>query len=315
MRVAALDLGSTSFHLVVVDVSSDGRMKRVLRRREVLHLGAIVARDGHLGGEEARMAVRATRILRRAADETSPHVVVAAATHALREAANGEDLLGKLEVASRCPIRLLDGSEEARLVYDGVRSTIGIGNEPTLVCDLGGGSLELAVGRGDEVIWDASFPLGASRLWAQFVRNDPPSADECERVVSLTCRTIRAARAELAREFPFLRCVGTGGTLRALARIELATNDIARDVNGFDLPSARLNSLCAQLLRLPRHERLALPGMASRRADAIGIGALVLATLTEELDLPGVTVSDGGLREGMILEAVAQAKRRVRAAS
>src|SRR5437879_4420480 len=110
MRVAAIDLGSTSFHAVVVDVDRGGdRMTRVLRRREVLHLGAIVVKEGHLSGEAARASVRAARMLRRAADETKPDIVVAAATHALREATNGAHLLEQLEVATRCPIRLLDG--------------------------------------------------------------------------------------------------------------------------------------------------------------------------------------------------------------
>src|SRR5690349_16276254 len=126
MRIAAIDLGSTSFHVVVVDVDRRGSrmprqrppvMTRVLRRREVLHLGAIVVREGHLSGETAKLAVRAARMLRRAADETKPDIVVAAATHALREATNGAHLLEQLEVATRCPVRLLDGAEEARVVY------------------------------------------------------------------------------------------------------------------------------------------------------------------------------------------------------
>lgn len=304
MRVAAIDLGSTSFHVVVVDVDRGGEMTRVLRRREVLHLGAIVVKEGHLSGEAARSSVRAARMLRRAADETKPDVVVAAATHALREATNGAHLLEQLEVATRCPIRLLDGSEEARLVYEGIRATLPLGDDPALVCDLGGGSLELAVGAGGEVLWQTSFPLGASRLTASLITTDPVSPDEADAVAAHVRETIAPAVTLLKRRYPFVPCVGAGGTLRAIARMELArTKSAPETVNALTLPAARLNASAARLLKAPRRKRMDMPGMPSRRVDVLPVGALVLATLCDELDLAGITVSEGGLREGLILEA------------
>jgi exopolyphosphatase/guanosine-5'-triphosphate,3'-diphosphate pyrophosphatase len=305
MRVAAIDLGSTSFHVVVVDVDRDGAMTKVLRRREVLHLGATLVRDPHLSGEAARASVRAARLLRRAADETTPDIVVAAATHALREATNGAHLLEQLEVATRCPIRLLDGSEEARLVYEGIRSSLPLGDAPTLVCDLGGGSLELAVGSSGEVSWQTSFPLGASRLTAAMITTDPISADEADDVSEHVRRTIAPAVKLLKRRFPFVPCIGTGGSLRAIARIELARKRSAsEDMNGLTLPAARLNALTSRLLTTPRRKRQEIAGMPSRRVDVLPVGALVLATLCDELSLAGITVSAGGLREGLVLEAV-----------
>src|SRR5205814_9851932 len=115
------------------------------------------------------------------------------------------DLIAKLEVAARCRIRLLGGSEEARLVHDGVRWALPLGPEPTLVCDLGGGSLELAVGVNGNVRWDASFPLGASRLSARIVRHDPVTEHECERAVEVVRSELSGARTTLARDFPYLR--------------------------------------------------------------------------------------------------------------
>src|SRR5712692_9643928 len=121
MRIAVIDFGSTSFHVLVVDVDGPwGRMRRVLRKREMLHLGATVAVLGHLPDDLQAQAVRAGRVLRRAADEAEPDRVVAVATSALRDAANGGGLLDRLSTAVRSPVRLLDGDEEARLVYTGV---------------------------------------------------------------------------------------------------------------------------------------------------------------------------------------------------
>ena len=315
MRVAVLDLGSTSFHLLVVDVDPKGRITRVVRRREVLHLAAEVALHGHLPAAAATAAVRSARVLRRAADATKPDLTLAAATHALREAANGGELLEQLSTATRCPIRLLDGSEEARIVYEGVRWSLPLGDAPTLVVDLGGGSLELAVGVDGDVQWDASHALGASRLTGQLMREDPPTQAECDALIQHVHSTLKDAAAYLSNNHPFLPCVGTGGTIRALARLELARRGISADsVNGVVLPTARLNSWATHLARLNRARRMRLPGMAERRVDVLPTGALVLSALCEQLDLPGITVSDGGLREGLVLKAIADATPELAAA-
>src|SRR5438445_13661802 len=109
MRIAVIDFGSTSFHVLVVDVDGRGRMRRVLRKREMLHLGATVAVLGYLPDDLQSQAVRAGRMLRRAADSAEPDRVVAVATSALRDAANGGHLIDRLSTAVRYPVRLLDG--------------------------------------------------------------------------------------------------------------------------------------------------------------------------------------------------------------
>jgi exopolyphosphatase/guanosine-5'-triphosphate,3'-diphosphate pyrophosphatase len=307
MRIAVLDLGSTSFHLLVVDVDEDLRMHKVLRRRETLHLGAIVATEGRLTPEAEAEAVKAAHRLRRAADRTAPHSVVAAATHALREAANGDDLLARLEGETRCPIRLLDGSSEAQLVYEGVRCSLPVGDAPMLVCDLGGGSLEIAAGTGTDIAWDTSYPLGASLLTALMVENDPPTEAEREAITAKARDLLASAVARLDGA-PRLPCFATGGTARALARLEMARWGIGAPdgllPQGVLIPSGRLFTLTSALTTLSRRKRLAMPGMAPRRVDTLPAGAIVLASVCEVLDLGGLIVTERGLREGLVLEAM-----------
>ncbi|HYZ92674.1 MAG TPA: hypothetical protein VFA34_09815 [Actinomycetota bacterium] len=308
MRIAALDLGSTSFHLLVVDADESFGIRRVVRRRETLHLGAIVAEHGHLTPDAEAAAVKATKRLRRAADRTGPQIVVAAATHALREAANGDDLLARLAEEARCPIRLLDGSTEARLVYEGVRAAMKLDTTPIVVCDLGGGSLELATGSGADVDWDASFPLGASLLSARLVSNDPLTGEEHE-AIARTARGYLASAAERLDGTPPVPCLATGGTARALARLELSRRGLAPPPDGLlpqgvMIPAGRLYALTSSLATLTRERRLALPGMAPRRVDTLPAGAIVLSTLCEVLDLGGLIVTEWGLREGLVLEAL-----------
>ncbi|HZM55488.1 MAG TPA: hypothetical protein VFC03_10735, partial [Acidimicrobiales bacterium] len=129
VRVAVFDLGSNSFHLMVVDASRDGRLDPVLRRRSFLHLGTEVARTGDVPADRAAAAVRTVRRLRVAADDAGADVVVAMATAALRDAGNGWGLLDRLERVLGHRVTLLSGEEEARLCLLGQRAGVWVGND------------------------------------------------------------------------------------------------------------------------------------------------------------------------------------------
>ena len=146
VRVAVFDLGSSSFHLMVVDASRDGALHPVLRRRSFLHLGTEVARSGTVPPDRAASALRAVRRLHTAAEEAEVDVVVALATAALRDAGNGALLIQRIEQIIDGPVTLLTGDEEARLCFLGQRAGVWVGHEPVLSLDLGGGSLEAGVG-------------------------------------------------------------------------------------------------------------------------------------------------------------------------
>ena len=137
VRVAVFDLGSSSFHLMVVDASRDGRLEPVLRRRSFLHLGTEVARTGDVPGDRSALAVRTVKRLHGAAEDAGADVVVALATAALRDAGNGTRLLARMERILGSPITLLSGEEEARLCFLGQRAGVWVGAAPVLGLDLG----------------------------------------------------------------------------------------------------------------------------------------------------------------------------------
>lgn len=302
MRIAVLDLGSTSFHASVVDVDESGELNRVLRHRETLHLGSRVAKHGYLSEDDCQRAIRAARLLRRSVDSAEPQMVIAAATSALRDAVNGGGLIDRLEVAARCKVRTLSGSEEARLAYAAARRAAPLGDGPLLVCDLGGGSLEMAIGTGDEVHLSASFPLGASRLHALLVSGDPLAADERTSITDHVRSSVRDFAADV-RLGP-VAGVATGGTARAVSRLHLARRGLRPGTSrSVVVPAGDLNGIAATLARLPLDERTALPGAKARRMDVLPVGALILAALVEQMDLGALTVVEWGLREGLVLEA------------
>jgi exopolyphosphatase / guanosine-5'-triphosphate,3'-diphosphate pyrophosphatase len=314
VRVAVFDLGSSSFHLMVVDASREGVLVPVLRRRSFLHLGTEVARTGGVPADRAATAVRTVRRLTAACEEAGVDVIVALATAALRDADNGSRLITRLEGVIGSPITQLTGEEEARLCFLGQRAGVWVGKDPVLGLDLGGGSLEAGIGTIDEVIEVTSTPLGTARLRGELGPSELLTKNDRKRIAELTRSRAEPVRAMLDRTpRAGTRTIASGGTVRALARIAMGlhrpqspTNPSASlPVNQVELPAGQLYELADRLATLDLDARLALPGIQARRAPLLPIGAVVLSTLVDSLGLQRLVVSEWGLREGAVLDALA----------
>ncbi|HEX4244569.1 MAG TPA: hypothetical protein VHY77_03290 [Acidimicrobiales bacterium] len=311
VRVAVFDLGSSSFHLMVVDATRDGMLVPVLRRRSFLHLGTEVARTGGVPADRAALATRVVRRLRQTADEAGVDVVVALATAALRDASNGGALLGRLEAIVGAPIRLLSGEEEARLCFLGQRAGVWMGSDPVLGLDLGGGSLEAGIGNAQDILAVTSVALGTARLRGELATGDPLSPEDRRAIEALTVERSEPIAKILSKHASAGdRAIASGGTVRALARLAMglhrppAPHASSVQVNQVELPAGQLHDLADRLSTLDLTACLELPGVQARRAPLLPIGAVVLATLVDVLDLGRLVVSEWGLREGAVFGAL-----------
>ena len=312
LRAAVWDLGSSSFHLLVCEAGAGGTLQPVLRRRALLNLGAAVGERGDIPAERAAAAVAAARRLRHQLDDAGADVTVALATAALRDATNGPEVVTRLERVIEEPVRVLDGPEEARLCFVGQRAGVWMPPRPSLGLDLGGGSLEIAVGDYRSVLLATSVPVGATRLRGELGTADPLRTGDADLVRERTIAALQPIRNQLS-EFPGIaaRTVVSGGTARALARLATArarrTTGSSGEVNQVELDAGQVAELAARLVDLPLAARLSLPGMPPRRAPVIPLGALILAQTATELGIDRFVVSEWGLREGALLDALARA--------
>jgi len=275
-------------------------------------LGTEVAKTGEVPRERSTAAVAAVRRLQEAADKAGADVTVALATAALRDATNGARVLARLERELGTSITLVSGDEEARLCFIGQRAGVWVGADPVLGFDLGGGSLEAAVGTADSVSAVTSVALGTARIQGEFSTGDVLSVEERRAISDVAVARAEPIKAMVdAEPRAARRVIASGGTVRALAKLAMGihrpppASGASTSVNQVEVPAGQLAELADRLARLDLESRLALPGIQARRAPLLPIGAIVLSALVEHLGLSGLVVSEWGLREGAILDRLA----------
>jgi len=301
MRIAALDVGSNSFHLIVAEVETGGRIQILDRAKEMVRLGDGVLHSGVIPPEVFRRGLDALKFLRRIAERHKVDALVAVATSAVREAQNGGEFVRAARDEVGIDIRVVRGDEEARLVYLGARSSLDLGKRRVALLDLGGGSLEVILADAQELYFAASLKLGVIRLAETCPCSDPPTPREraqlAERARSMLDPVVARLRA---MGFDFVAL--TSGTALALA-------DLIRQDRGNGARAAltlkALTELEKRLGAMRTIERARLPGLDGRRADTIYIGAVVLRTALELTGASEATLCETALREGIVADYVA----------
>ncbi len=301
MRLGVLDVGSNTVHLLVVDAHQGGHPDPVRSHKDELRLAELLRPDGSLGRKGTEALVRAVTAAREAAEEEGVEDLVAFATSAVRDATDSAEVLVAVRELAGVELLVLPGEDEARLTFLAVRRWFGWSAGRLLCLDIGGGSLELAVGMHEEPEVALSLPLGAGRLTRDRLSADPPSPKQVEAVR-------RYARDELEQVRPALltgakpdRGVATSKTFRSLARLDGAAPYAQGPRVHRRLRRSGLERIVAQLAPMTAAKRAELPGVSPGRAHQLLAGAIVASEALDVLGLDEVSVCPWALREGVIL--------------
>jgi exopolyphosphatase/guanosine-5'-triphosphate,3'-diphosphate pyrophosphatase len=302
-RFATIDVGTNTVLLLVAE-RRGGAFEPVLERADITRLGRGVDATGRLDPAAIRDTAAVLGEYARAAKELGARVVACVATSAARDAANGAEFFAAARAEAGLAPEIIPGEEEARLVWTSAWRDFGRPREPLAVLDVGGGSTELSLGDGPAPRGRASLQVGAVRLTERHLRGDPPPAAEVEAVRAAAREAVRPLAA-LVGPGPRGRLVGVAGTVTTLAAVAqaLPRYDAAR-VHGSILSLAEVERLAGVLAALTVRERAALPGMEPKRADVILAGALVVAEAMRATGHEQLTVSDRGVRWGLLYDRV-----------
>lgn len=306
--LAALDMGTNSFHLVVARVRGDG-YEIVTREKETIRLG-------HGGGDMKELApdamdrgISALRRMKRIADSHGA-TVRAVATSAVREAENNEAFIARARAEAGIEVEIVSGLEEARLIHLGVLQAVAAYDTRLILVDIGGGSTEVLVGEHTTTLTARSFKLGAVRLTDRFFPGGmvtPSAVDACRAHVR---STLAGFEREVAQH-GFDLAVASSGTAETIATMVQARRGLPalHTLNRFQFTTTEVDEVVAELVtkRTPT-TRASVPGLEPTRADIIVAGALVLQCVAQAFHIAGFTFSEGALREGVLLDTISRSQ-------
>jgi exopolyphosphatase/guanosine-5'-triphosphate,3'-diphosphate pyrophosphatase len=301
MRLGVLDVGSNTVHLLVVDAHQGGRPIPAFSHKAEIRLGEHLDADNRLTPDCAHRLHEFVREALQVAEDKGVHEMLAFATSAVRDAANGDELLAWIESETGVTIRVLPGPDEARLTFLAARRWFGWSSGRLLLLDIGGGSLEIASGHDEEPASAVSLPLGAGRLTRDWLPNDPPSADEIRRLRKHVRAEIATSAGILLRDGPPTHAVATSKTFRQLARVAGAAPSSDGLYVKRVLKHTDVTAIAERLAQTTVAERSAMPGVSEGRAGQLAAGALVADAAMDLFSIPILEICPWALREGVIL--------------
>jgi exopolyphosphatase/guanosine-5'-triphosphate,3'-diphosphate pyrophosphatase len=312
MRIAAIDIGTNSIHMIVVRVRPDLSFEVVDREKDMVRLGAGGLDGRSLTPTAIRAALQTLAKFKRLAESHKVDEIIAAATSATREAENGGDFIAEVHSQTGIAIRVISGTEEARLIHLAAGYGVDVGGTTAVVVDIGGGSVEITLGTASHLTSGKSFKLGVIRLTERFVRTDPLAERDERRLVKHVNREIGAYVDQLvARGFD--RVIGTSGTILSLGALATsAAGTRVEDLRNLRVTAKSLHKIRKQLVEADMEERLAIPGMDPRRTDLSVAGSILLDTIIRRLGAEEFTLCDLALREGLVLDYIHRNSARIR---
>jgi exopolyphosphatase/guanosine-5'-triphosphate,3'-diphosphate pyrophosphatase len=312
MRIAAIDIGTNSVHMLIVRVREDLSFEVIDREKVMVRLGAGGLDGRALTAEAMSAALQALSKFRRLAESRQVDAVIAAATSATREARNGGEFLARIESETGIRPRVITGLEEARLIHQAAVYGVDVASGRAVVIDIGGGSVEITLGTGSDVQLARSFKVGVIRLTERFVRTDPLSPRDERRMTRHILEEVDR-HCEQITTAGFDRVIGTSGTILSIGTVAATMSRGAppAELRNLRLSAKQIRRVRKTVSKLDLEQRLAMPGLDPRRADLTVAGAVLVDTLLRRLGADELTLCDLALREGLVLDYIRRNRRKI----
>ncbi len=302
--LAAIDLGTNSFHIVIVRVRLDGTLESLTKEKESVRLGSGSSDYAVIADDAIERGISCLKRFKTLADSYGAEIR-AVATSALREAENRDTFLARAESEIGIKIDVVSGNEEARLIYLGILQGLPVFDKRILLIDIGGGSTELLVGEKGEILFSTSMKLGAIRLTEKFLKKDPLSMMDLQKCRMHIESVLTAFLPQIEKWKPF-QVIGSSGSITSVTSMVLEKKGEKRErLNGFEFTYDQFKEIRKPILESDSvKKRLKIPGLEPKRADIIVAGVLVLDEILLRLKGPSVVVSDYALREGIVFDTI-----------
>ncbi|MEK6783540.1 MAG: exopolyphosphatase [Bacteroidota bacterium] len=298
-KIAIIDLGTNTFHLLVADLGEQGH--RIIHQdRVAVKIGMGGINDGRITDEGASRALHALQNFKVTLAKYGVNTIIAFGTSALRSAKNGLEIIQKIKIETGIKVRIISGEEEATYIYKGVRSALKLGLQKSLIVDIGGGSVEFIICNEKVHFWKQSYEIGAQRLLERFQKHDPILPEEMEALNDFFKFSLGPLSNAIADHQPHT-LIGSSGTFDTLSDIYCIRNNIQQQ----DTPETPFTinafyEIFEEFKSKNRAERLQIPGMIELRVDMIVVACCLVNFILANFSFHQVRVSAYSLKEGVL---------------
>jgi exopolyphosphatase / guanosine-5'-triphosphate,3'-diphosphate pyrophosphatase len=306
MKKAIIDLGTNTFHLLIIE-QNELLVEQIYKDHVAAKIGKSGINQGLIAPDAIERAVGILQAFKQKIDEYQISLanVTAIGTSAIRNASNGSNFCQIVESNTGIKIQVISGEREAELIYEGVKLALDLGTEPSLIMDIGGGSVEFIIGNTEKVYWKQSFEIGGQRLMEKFMTTDPISSMAVRRLHTYFQEQLLPLHNAIHQYAP-QTLVGSSGSFDTLVDINFMsrTGELPNtQQTDFDLSITDFMKTYELLINKNRTERMAVAGMIELRVDMIVVGVVLIAYILQSFDIQQIRCSTYALKEGIMQAA------------
>ncbi|MBN4065947.1 exopolyphosphatase [Candidatus Amoebophilus asiaticus] len=303
MRLAVIDLGTNTFHLLIAETSEGNKYQLIYKTKHVVKLLTDEAREGYpIPPDAFERGLNSISDFQKIIKKNNADKILCFATSALRSTSNQSEFIESVKEQTGIDIQIITGIEEAKFIFHGVKQAMDIGLKKCLIMDIGGGSVEFIIADQNQIFWSNSYNIGAARLKDRFHKNDPITLQECKALEN----HLEIALEELIKQckkFQICNLIGASGSFDTFIEMDwyhshnkkMSENQVA-----FDLPLVAYQNIHQRLVASTYEERLEMKGMKAFRADMIVVASVLTNFVIERLGIEKIRVSAYALKEGVI---------------
>lgn len=308
MRIAIIDCGTNTFHLLIADKKTDGSFSFLFRLNIPVKLGQGGMASGVIAEIPFQRGIAALENFSVEIKKHAPQKVIAYATAAIRKALNGNDFVDEAFRQTGIQLTVINGNREAELIYYGVKHAVNLTHEKVLIMDIGGGSVEFIICNKNEIFWKQSFEIGAALLLEKFKPSDPVTHHDIEKINQHLQNTLQPLFLQIINnQFSITNLIGSSGSFDTFAELiswQFQNKPLSEEPTSFLIDMDNYKQIHSQLINSAAAERIKMKGMIPMRVDMIVIASLLLTFVIEKLKIKTITLSSYALKEGMLFERI-----------
>lgn len=308
MKLAILDLGTNTFHLLIVEVNRDRTYKKIFKSKIVVKLGEGAIQEKIIADVPFARGMNALKHYAGIIEKHDADKVYAFATSGIRSAKNGRVFVRCVKKETGINIDVITGNKEAELIYYGVRDCVSMGEEKHLIMDIGGGSTEFIIANDKKIFWKQSFDIGASRLLETFKPSNPITNAELKRLEKFLIEVLKPLDIAL-KEFPVKTLIGSSGSFDTLAEMsgwKFQKKDVLKNVTTFNFNLDEYFKLHEILLKSTMQQRMKMKGLIKMRVDMIVLASICTRLILDRYKLEKMILSKYALKEGALWQIVSK---------